>query len=84
MPVAIRIPLAALRFRRQYRSADCHGSCDPRNDVGSLARCACARILCKMNTLPSDERHPRVASLALRAIHLLLAPTISNARGTGL
>ena len=33
MPVAIRIPLTALRFCRWYRSADCHGSCDPRNDV---------------------------------------------------
>ena len=26
----------------------------------------------------ADEQHPRVASLALRAIHLLLAPTIAK------
>ena len=45
--------------RRQYRSADCHGSCDPRNDAGSLTRCACAQILCKTHILPRGRATPQ-------------------------
>ena len=41
-----------------------------------IAYTLCALAICKFVTsYCTDEQHPRVASLALRAIHLLLAPT---------
>ena len=37
-----------------------------------------ARPLPQSNIVPADGQHPRVVSLAIRAIHLLAAPTFSN------
>ena len=39
---------------------------------------AIGRPLPRRMSATADEQHPRVASLALRAIHLLLAPTYKN------